>query len=238
MQSILLIDDDLKLGKLLVDYFKQYDLQLKTADRPSIGLDLLRDKSIQLLVLDVMLPEKDGFEVCREIRANPDKYGQLPIIMLTARGDVTDRIVGLELGADDYLPKPFEPRELVARIHNVLRRQPEIAPDNQLLTSHNLSIDLINRNAKMNQENLPLTTMEYELLCLFMQAPGKTFSRDDLMNKLRGIDAELYSRAVDTLVSRLRQKLGDTSKQPHFIKTVWGRGYTFTGDVRTEEHSS
>ena len=237
MQPILLIDDDLKLGQLLTDYFKQYDLQLDTADRPSVGLELLRKKNTRLLVLDVMLPEKDGFEVCREIRANSNVYGQLPIIMLTARGDVTDRIVGLELGADDYLPKPFEPRELVARIHNVLRRQPKTGQNHQVLTSNNLCIDLINRNATMDQKTLPLTTMEYELLCLFMQAPGKTFSRDDLMNKLRGIDAELYSRAVDTLVSRLRQKLGDTSKQPRFIKTIWGRGYTFTGDVYVEEYS-
>lgn len=231
MRSILLIDDDVKLGSLLADYCLSYDLQLTAAATPSEGLALLEQGGFELLILDVMLPEKDGFEVCREIRANTDRFGLLPIVMLTARGEVTDRIVGLEIGADDYLPKPFEPRELVARIHNILRRGPAVNTASQQLLCNGLSVDLNQCIAVLDQQDLALTTMEYELLLVLMRAPDKTFSRDDLMNQLRGIDADLYSRAVDTLVSRLRHKLGDTSKNPRFIKTVWGRGYTFLGKV-------
>lgn len=230
MRQILLIDDDVKLGDLLTVYFQQYDLKLQVKTSPRLGLQQLKEKTAELLILDVMLPEMDGFEVCREIRANPDCYGQIPIIMLTARGEVTDRIVGLELGADDYLPKPFEPRELVARIHNLLRRSLPPQSSNQRLHCNDLTIDLHNRRSTLGNQPLALTTMEYELLLIFMRSPGKTFNRDELMNQLRGIDAELYSRAIDTLVSRLRHKLGDTSKPPRFIKTIWGRGYMLSAD--------
>jgi DNA-binding response OmpR family regulator len=180
-----------------------------------------------------MLPEKDGFEICREIRAKSAIFGQLPIMMLTAHGEVTDRIVGLELGADDYLPKPFEPRELVARITNILRRASD---DNRMSSDlpliEGLGVDTARRTVHLDGTLIELTTMEYELLVLFIKSPNKTFTRDELMNRLRGIDAELFSRAVDTLVSRLRHKLDDTSKTPRFIKTVWGRGYTFVGKLQ------
>jgi DNA-binding response OmpR family regulator len=153
--------------------------------------------------------------------------------MLTAHGEVTDRIVGLELGADDYLPKPFEPRELVARITNILRRASDdnrISSDLPLIEG--LGVDTARRTVHLDGTLIELTTMEYELLVLFIKSPNKTFTRDELMNRLRGIDAELFSRAVDTLVSRLRHKLDDTSKTPRFIKTVWGRGYTFVGKLQ------
>ncbi|HLT63931.1 MAG TPA: response regulator transcription factor, partial [Pseudohongiella sp.] len=140
---------------------------------------------------------------------------------------------GLELGADDYLPKPFEPRELVARITNILRRAGD---DNRVVSDlpriEGLDVDTARRTVHLDGNLIELTTMEYELLVLFMQSPNKTFTRDELMNRLRGIDAELFSRAVDTLVSRLRHKLNDTSKTPRFIKTVWGRGYTFVGQLQ------
>jgi DNA-binding response OmpR family regulator len=141
--------------------------------------------------------------------------------------------VGLELGADDYLPKPFEPRELVARITNILRRASD---DNRVVSNlpriEGLDVDTARRTVHLDGTLIELTTMEYELLVLFIQSPNKTFTRDELMNRLRGIDAELFSRAVDTLVSRLRHKLDDTSKTPRFIKTVWGRGYTFVGKLQ------
>ena len=172
-----------------------------------------------------MLPEQDGFEVCRTIR----KTSSVPVIMLTARGEVTDRIVGLEIGADDYLPKPFEPRELVARIQNVLRRG-RSRSDDKALRFGDLGINLERRSAELEGEALDLTTMEYQLLVLFATNPGKTFNRDEILNELRGIDAQLFSRSVDILVSRLRQKLKDTSRQPRFIKTVWGTGYAFIGE--------
>ena len=230
MKQILIIDDDEKLGQLLTQYLERYDMQAYIALTPSKGFELLKQLKPDLLILDVMLPEKDGFEICREIRAKSSIFGQLPILMLTAHAEVTNRIVGLELGADDYLPKPFEPRELVARIHNILRRSSD---DNNLRDIKNingLEVESSRREVKLDSEVLVLTTMEYELLILFMQFPNKTFTRDELMNRLRGIDAELFSRAVDTLVSRLRHKLNDTSKTPRFIKTVWGRGYTFVGE--------
>ncbi len=230
MKKILIIDDDEKLGQLLTQYLERYEMEVHVAHTPSRGFELLKRVKPDLLILDVMLPEKDGFEICREIRAKSSLYGQLPIMMLTAHGEVTDRIVGLELGADDYLPKPFEPRELVARIQNILRRAgDEGGTPKEIKPVDGLEIDVSRREAKLDGELLELTTMEYELLVLFMQSPNKTFTRDELMNRLRGIDAELFSRAVDTLVSRLRHKLKDTSKTPRFIKTVWGRGYTFVG---------
>ena len=233
MKQILLIDDDEKLGQLLTQYLERYDMTVTAAHTPSKGFEHLKRNKPDLLILDVMLPAKDGFEICREIRAKSSIYGQLPILMLTAHGEVTDRIVGLELGADDYLPKPFEPRELVARITNILRRTSDEARSQQEVPKiQGLDVDTVRRIVKLDDEVIELTTMEYELLILFMQSPNKTFTRDELMNRLRGIDAELFSRAVDTLVSRLRHKLNDTSKTPRFIKTVWGRGYTFVGEPK------
>lgn len=233
MKQILLIDDDEKLGQLLTQYLERNDMTVTAAHTPSKGFEHLKRHKPDLLILDVMLPEKDGFEICREIRAKSSIYGQLPILMLTAHGEVTDRIVGLELGADDYLPKPFEPRELVARITNILRRTSDEARSQQEVPKiQGLDVDPVRRIVRLDEEVIELTTMEYELLILFMQSPNKTFTRDELMNRLRGIDAELFSRAVDTLVSRLRHKLNDTSKTPRFIKTVWGRGYTFVGEPK------
>ncbi len=231
MKQILIIDDDENLGELLTQYLERYDMNVHVAHTPTQGFEMLKKIKPDLLILDVMLPEKDGFEICREIRAKSSIYGQLPILMLTAHAEVTERIVGLELGADDYLPKPFEPRELVARIHNILRRSSD---DNRLHKDikpiDGLDVDISRREVKLDGSVLDLTTMEYELLILFMQFPSKTFTRDELMNRLRGIDAELFSRAVDTLVSRLRHKLKDTSKTPRYIKTIWGRGYSFVGE--------
>lgn len=240
VNKVLLIDDDAKLGKLLREYFQKFDIQLLVALSPSEGFAIIEREAPRLLILDVMLPEMDGFEVCRRVRSQQDKYGQLPIIMLTARGEVTDRIVGLELGADDYLPKPFEPRELIVRIQSVLRR----SPDSSLATEDNaqakdilevdgLVLNRVKQTASLDGTPLQLTTMEYALLDVFMKANGKTFHRDELMSELRGIDANLFSRAVDTLVSRLRHKLHDTTKPPRFIKTVWGRGYAFVGANRS-----
>jgi DNA-binding response OmpR family regulator len=225
MTKILLIDDDEKLGDLLSTFFERFDLRLLTATDPSSGLELLNKESPDLVILDVMLPGQDGFEVCRTIR----KSNPVPIIMLTARGEVTDRIVGLEIGADDYMPKPFEPRELVARIQNVLRRTSTARVPGKQIQYEGLAIDLERRTVSLDDEPLELTTMEYQLLKLFAENPGKTYTRDEILNELRGIDAQLFSRSVDILVSRLRQKLGDTSKQARFIKTVWGTGYAFVG---------
>jgi len=228
MSRVLLIDDDAKLSGLLGAYFKRFDFELLSATHPKEGLELLASEAPDLIILDVMLPDMDGFEVCRRIR----KQSAVPIIMLTARGEVTDRIVGLELGADDYLPKPFEPRELVVRMQSVLRRTvTDERGANDVLSFDGLKIEREKRAVELDGEAVELTTMEYELLVLLATSPGKVFSRDAILNGLRGIDAQLFSRSVDILVSRLRHKLGDTAKQPRFIKTVWGSGYTFIGPI-------
>ena len=227
MHRILLIDDDVKLAKLLAQYFAQFDFELESATLPSEGLAMLGDSEYELVILDIMLPEMDGFEVCKTIRRDSN----IPIIMLTARGEVMDRIVGLELGADDYLPKPFEPRELVARIHGVLKRVQMTAStedrESAVLGFGALIIDTGMRQVTLNEQALSLSAMEYQLLLLFASSPNKTFTRDELLNQLKGIDADVYTRSIDILVSRLRQKL-----KPHdFIKTIRGQGYVFVGQA-------
>lgn len=221
MHTVLLIDDDERLGSLLAEYFLRYDLKLISETHPQQGLQRLEENDINLVILDIMLPEMDGFEVCRLIR----KSSEIPILMLTARGEVMDRIIGLELGADDYLAKPFEARELVARIHNVLKRlnPMQISHKTDVLQFIGLSIDKNKRQVMLKQQAIELTTKEYALLLLLAESPDKGFSRDEIMNALSGIDSELFSRSVDILVSRLRQKL----KPVDCIQTVWGTGYRF-----------
>ena len=231
MADVLLIDDDEKLGTLLSDYFLQFELHVTHCLTPSSSFQALKKEAFDAIVLDVMLPEMDGFEVCKRIRSVTSDYQHIPILMLTARGEVTDRIVGLEIGADDYLPKPFEPRELVARIHNILRRKAPPLKVSQLVST-GIKLDLIKEQTYLDDMPIELTTMEFSLLKLLMSHPNKAHSRDDIMNSLRGIDADIFSRAVDTLVSRLRHKLNDTNKVSRFIKTAWGKGYSFIGDVK------
>ena len=216
MRRILLIDDDAQLGEPLAAYFARFELQLEQALRPSDGLARLRQGGWDAAILDVMLPEQDGFALCRAIRQESD----LPIIMLTARGDVMDRVVGLERGADDYLPKPFEPRELVARLQTVLRRQRKAAGDGRLHFD-GLVVDPVTRSAQRQGEPVDLTSTEFDLLLLLAREPGKVFSRDDILNHLRGHEAELFTRAVDIVVSRLRRKLEPLAA----IKTLRNAGY-------------
>jgi OmpR family response regulator RpaB len=219
MPRILLIDDDAQLGPPLASYFQRFDLALVQALRPSEGLALLRRGGFDATILDVMLPEMDGFELCRTIRKESD----LPIVMLTARGDVMDRVVGLELGADDYLPKPFEPRELVARVQTVLRRRvATAAPDPGVLVFEGLSIDPARREVRRHGEVVELTGTEFELLHLLAREAGRVLSRDDILNHLRGHEAELLTRAVDIVVSRLRRKLEPLD----CIKTLRNAGYS------------
>ncbi|MGB4116292.1 MAG: response regulator transcription factor [Polaromonas sp.] len=217
MSKILLIDDDEQLSAPMAAYFKRFDLQLESATRPSLGLARLSGGGFDAAILDVMLPEMDGFELCRTIRKTSD----IPIIMLTARGEVMDRVVGLELGADDYLPKPFEPRELVARLQTVLRRR-RLPADKQRLVFDGLEIDQDTHTVLRHGEVLTLTGTEYALLTLLAGTPGKVFSRDDILNQLRGHEADLFSRSVDIVVSRLRKKLEPLD----CIKTLRNAGYS------------
>ncbi len=221
MHKILLIDDDERLAELLGQYFQRFDLVLVSALRPSDGFAKLALGGYAAVILDVMLPEMDGFEVCKAIRKDSD----IPIIMLTARGEVMDRVVGLELGADDYLPKPFEPRELVARVQSILKRTTRRAAPGGTLSFGELKIDTALKQASLGGTGLPLSTMEYQLLELLARNAGKTLSRDDILNALKGTDSELFTRSVDIAVSRLRNKL----KPLDVIRTVRGIGYVFVG---------
>jgi two-component system OmpR family response regulator len=224
MHRILLIDDDEHLAPPLAAYLRRFDLELVAAHRPTEGFAKLAEGGVDAVILDVMLPEMDGFAVCRQIRRDSD----IPVLMLTARGDVTDRVVGLELGADDYLPKPFEPRELAARLQTVLRRRvqapaPATATPASLLRFDGLEIDTERRTVRRRGEAVELTGTEFELLLLLAREPNKVWHRDEILNRLRGRDADLYTRAVDILVSRLRRKLEPLA----CIKTLRNAGYTF-----------
>ena len=225
---ILIIDDDEELNGLLTEYLGRFGFAVSTAARPDEGLRALRSDPPDLLVLDVMLPAMDGFAVCRKVR---ERSG-VPIIMLTARGDVADRVLGLELGADDYLPKPFEPRELVARINAVLRRGTATEPGELLHAAGGLELDLAARTASLRGTLLDLTTAEFELLSLLVRNSGRVLTRERILDETRGLDFDAFDRSIDVLVSRLRHKLEDDSRAPTFIKTIWGRGYRFIGDGR------
>ena len=232
MHRVLLIDDDEHLAAPLAAYLRRFDFELQAALRPSEGLALLAGGGFDALILDVMLPEMDGFEVCRRIRQAGGLASRIPVLMLTARGELSDRVVGLELGADDYLPKPFEPRELAARLQTILRRVrpqatvaapgPAPASVSTVLQFDGLQIDTHRREVLRHGTPVALTGTEFELLLLLAREPQKVFSRDEILNRLRGRDAELYTRAVDLLVSRVRRKLAPLEG----IKTLRNAGYT------------
>jgi len=221
---ILIVDDDDQLGALLIEYFARFNLAARVVVEPETGLKAIEAEAPDLVILDVMLPGMDGFEVCRRIR---ERSG-VPIIMLTARGELTDRVVGLELGADDYLPKPFEPRELVARVQAVLRRRGRADEDERIRVGP-LEVGLSTRHVRLGGETLTLTTAEFELLVLLLKNRPRVLGRDRILDLTRGLDWESYDRSVDVLVSRLRQKLGDDPRRPRFIRTVRGAGYCFVG---------
>ena len=230
MSKVLLIDDDKKHSDLLQAYFKRFGINLVCAYDSKEGFRKLSREDPDLLLLDVMLPGKYGFEICREVR----KTSSIPIIMLTARGDVIDRVSGLELGADDYIGKPFEPRELVARVQATLRRVDQGAGTAATLEFQGLSIDTESRTVRVDDTLVDLTSMEFELLLTLARRHGKKLSRDDILSELRGIDAAILTRSVDIMISRLRQKLGDSVKPPRFIQTIWGKGYSFVGAPLTD----
>ena len=219
MLKALLIDDDAKLGNLLGNYLTKFEIELNSTTEPTLALDLIAEDEPDLIILDVMMPKMNGFEVCSGIRK---KY-KIPIIMLSARGELFDRVKGLDLGADDYMAKPFEPRELVARIHSLLRR----VTDEDHYRQDIFEVNTINREISIDGQMLSLTNMEFELLELLLANPGTLFSRDDILKHLRGIEAKIFSRSIDILISRLRQKIETNPKEPKFIKTIWGKGYMF-----------
>lgn len=230
---ILVVDDHSEIRDLLKRFLEQHGLRVSCARDGKEMKRLLEEREFDLLVLDLMMPGEDGLTLCRELRAK----SSLPIIMLTAMGEETDRIIGLEMGADDYLAKPFNPRELLARIKAVMRRtQVEPQPVAETLT-RDLRFDRwlldINRRELVDEEGvgLSLSTAEFDLLRVFLERPQRVLSRDQLLDLARGREAVAFDRAIDTLVSRLRRKLERDPKNPELIKTIWGGGYLFAADV-------
>ena len=223
--TILIIDDDEKLNLLLKDFFKDFGFTTLTATHPEDGLKIIKQKSPDIIILDVMLPGMNGFEVCKAVR----KFSSIPIIMLTAKGELMDRVVGLELGADDYLAKPFEPRELVARIQSVLRRIHPVEK-NQVRKFGSMVIDFNKHTVEVDGKNIEMTTNEFSALCLLARNPNKVLNRDQILDEMSGIECDAFNRSVDITMSRLRQKLNDDPKNPSFIKTIWGTGYMFVAE--------
>jgi len=225
-KSILVIDDDVKLGDLIKEYLEKYSYKVKHIENPVTALFNLKTNTYDLIILDVMMPDMDGFETLKEIRKNH----QIPVVMLTARGETTDKIVGLELGADDYLSKPFEPRELLARIQAIFRRVEGKIIASEEIRFKDIIINTANRSVKLNNKPVEFTTTEFDLLLLFAKNNSKVLSREYLMQKSKGMSWQYNDRSIDVMVSRLRTKLKD--KNGHLIKTVQSIGYIFHGDFQ------
>ena len=228
MDKILVIDDDVELTNLVEEFLVEKKYKIQSFNNPLDGLEYLKQNKIELIILDIMLPEMDGFQVLRKIRETLST----PVIMLTARGEVTDRIVGLELGAADYLPKPFEPRELLARIQSILRRSHSNAAMVEKVKFKGLTIDKMKQEVYLENISISLSTTEYEALLLFIDNSGETLDREFLVENLRGISWQSYDRSIDVLVSRLRGKLGETPTKTRYIKTIHGLGYKFIGEPK------
>ncbi len=228
MTKVLIIDDDKKLCRLLVDYLEPMGYRTTCVYTGADGLEKALAEDYTAIILDVMLPGMDGFEVLKNIRGKKD----VPVLMLTARGDETDRIVGLEMGADDYLPKPFSTRELLARLRAITRRfeaaakQPEERGET-IVKVGELRVDSGARTATLAQSNLQLTSVEFDLLFILLKAAGRVLTRDHLLDEIAGRDYDVFDRSIDVHISSLRKKLGDDPKTPCFIRTIRGAGYMF-----------
>ena len=224
--QLLMIDDDARLSAMVADYLGAMGFEVTLAASLAEGRQRLAAGSYDAVLLDLMLPDGDGLDCCRELRASP-KTRALPLLMLTARGEPMDRIVGLELGADDYLAKPFEPRELLARIKALLRRSQGHIRDDQLLRFGRLEIDLSARVARLGGHDCELTSHQFDLLTVLAQAPGRVLSRDQIMDALRGHPLDAFDRSIDVHISRIRQAIEDDPRQPRRVLTVRGSGYVF-----------
>jgi two-component system, OmpR family, phosphate regulon response regulator OmpR len=238
VDKVLVVDDDARIRDLLRRYLAQEGFEVFQAeDGKALNRILLRE-SVDLIVLDLMMPGEDGLSICRRLRAANDKT---PIIMLTAKGEDVDRIVGLEVGADDYLSKPFNPRELLARIHAVLRRRPTLeapgAPssDSELVNFGPFAFDLSARTLRKDNSELPLTTGEFAMLKALVRHPRQPLSREKLALLARGREFEPFDRSLDVQVSRLRKLIELDAAAPRYIQTVWGVGYVFVPDGAGEQ---
>jgi DNA-binding response OmpR family regulator len=223
---LLLIDDDVRLTTMVADYLQANGFDVATAGTLAAGRERLRQGTFDALLLDLMLPDGDGLDLTRELRADA-RTRRLPLLMLTARGEPPDRIVGLEIGADDYLPKPFEPRELLARVKALLRRSAAPLGDDEVLRFGRLEIDLGARQARVDSKPCDLTGHQFDLLVVLAQGAGRVLSRDQIMDGLKGHPLEAFDRSIDVHVSRIRAAIEDDPKAPKRLLTVRGVGYVF-----------
>ena len=226
-EVILVVDDEPKIVKQARDYLEKSGYRVVTAGDGKTALAVARHERPDLIVLDLNLPELDGLDVCRALRRESD----VPIIMLTARVEETDRLIGLELGADDYITKPFSPRELVARVRAVLRRVRGGVRTPGLIHAGELEIDLHGHRVTRDGEPIQLTRSEFNLLAVLAQHPGQTFSREQLLDRLHGVAYAGYDRSIDAHIKNLRRKLEDNPTEPRYVLTVYGVGYRFTDEV-------
>lgn len=229
-QSLLMIEDDTRLAGMVAEYLGPSGFTVRHAPDASTGLQMLQQPQEvpQLLILDLMLPDMDGLEVCRRVRALPAPLGQLPILMLTAKGDPTDRVIGLEMGADDYLPKPFEPRELLARIRAILRRH--VSKDAPAAVQQRFGSLLIDRDARVvsvHDHPCELTSYQFDLLVALAERAGRVLTRDQIMEAVRGRELEAFDRSIDVHMGRIRAAIEADPKSPKRILTVRGVGYVF-----------
>ena len=225
-ERLLLIDDDARLAAMVGDYLRGHGFEVDCALSLAAGRERLARERYDALLLDLMLSDGDGLELTRELRAQP-RLRRLPLLMLTARGEPMDRIVGLELGADDYLPKPFEPRELLARIKALLRRAAPEDADAEVLRFGRLEIDLGARQARLDGQVCDLTSHQFELLVVLARSPGRVLSRERIMDALRGHPMDAFDRSIDVHISRIRAVIEDDPKSPQRVLTVRGAGYVF-----------
>lgn len=237
-KKVLMVDDDLRMRELLERYLTEQGFDIKTVSDSKEMDEALENNQFDLFVLDLMLPGEDGLAICRRLRS---QNISTPIIMLTARGDEVDRIIGLEMGADDYLPKPFNPRELLARINAVMRRH-EHSPqtDNaekqqEVFSFGDFTFDAANRSLTKSGENITITSGEFSLLKVFTEHPRQPLSRDRLMQLARGRELDVFDRSIDVQVSRLRRLIEPNPAQPRFLKTMWGFGYVFIPDGESSD---
>ena len=222
MARILLIEDDKRLAEMVSNYLEEAGFSVTAAHTGSAGLTLHGREGFDALVLDLMLPDMDGLDVCRKVRSE----GSTPILMLTARGDAMDRVIGLEMGADDYLPKPFEPRELLARLKAILRRSRGDAKA-EVMRFGRIEIDIGARQVRLDGEERPLTGYQFELLLILARHAGRVMSRDALMDLVKHERLEAFDRSIDVHISRIRAAIEDDAKKPRRVITVRGAGYVF-----------
>ena len=224
-ESLLIIDDDVRLSQMLAEYLGSAGYHITPAYTGKSGVQLARQQAWSLIILDLMLPDADGLDLCRELRTG--STSAIPILMLTARGDATDRIIGLELGADDYLPKPFEPRELKARIKAILRRGARTPAHLPILQFGRLDIDREAREIRLEGQVREVTSYQFDLLVAMAERAGRVLSREQLMDLVKGETLEAFDRSIDVHISRLRAAIEDNPKQPRRILTLRGAGYIF-----------